>query len=387
MNTLAVSPDPKRLAEIQSAVANIELLGTLQTHHGSLESEQTLPGKGTPDVLLLDCTTHAIAELSALERIAPQFPQLNTILIVAEDSAEILLRALRIGVREVVKVPLAAEDFSSAARRIVQMRQGPERQRARVIAFISCKGGSGATFIATNVGFALAATHAKSVALIDLNLQFGDAALFVSDRKPPATVVDVARDIHRVDAAFLRSSMIEVLPNYGILAAPEDPTEASTVRASSIESLVRHVQSMCDVVILDVGRALDSVTIQALDLADDIFPVFQLTMPFIRDGRRLVSLFHSLGYPKDKIRPLVNRYDRNDELRIEDLEAAIGSKVYATIPNHYRSVAASVNQGVPILKLSRGSPVTRSLNEFGEMLIRPPGAATGGWLSRMLGRN
>ncbi len=112
-------------------------------------------------------------------------------------------------------------------------------RRGEVMAFLSCKGGSGATFLATNLGYAIAAIQKKRVLLIDLNLQFGDAALFVSDRRPAATLSDVVRDIDQIDAALVQSSVVEVLPNFGVLASPEDPTHAAEIRPEHVERLVR----------------------------------------------------------------------------------------------------------------------------------------------------
>src|SRR5690606_34396146 len=100
-------------------------------------------------------------------------------------------------------------------RRIEQARHGTPTTHARILAFVSCKGGSGSTFLATNLAYALAALENKRVLLIDLNLQFGDASLFVSDRRPTVTIGDLAREINRVDQGFLQGSLIDVLPNFG----------------------------------------------------------------------------------------------------------------------------------------------------------------------------
>lgn len=386
MNALIVSEDSKLLGDIQRECSGIDALTSADTLLGSLVGVQALPSKAVLDVLILDCSHDAHRELAELERLAPLHPGLNTILVVSQESSDVLLRALRMGVREVVKVPFSRDDFQSALRRIEGLKLNSDRAQGRVVGLISCKGGSGATFLATNLGYALAAERDKRVLLIDLNLQFGDAALFVSDRKPPATVLDVARSIRTIDAALIRSSMVEVLPNFGVLAAPEDPTQTAEIRPAQIDTLIRFARSQFDFVLLDIGRSLDGVSVQALDAADQIYPVSQLMMPYIRDGRRLLALFRSLGYPREKIRPIVNRYEKSSELTIADLESAIAAKVFATIPNHYHSVAASVNQGIPIQKLARRSPVSASLTRLAELVDAPGTQAGQGWLSRLIGR-
>jgi pilus assembly protein CpaE len=127
--------------------------------------------------------------------------------------------------------------------------------------------------------------------------------------------------------------------------------------------------------------------VKAMDLSDQIYPVVQLTLPFVRDAKRLLDLFRSLEYSKDKIRFLINRLEMITSLTPSDLEQALSSKIYRSIPNHYRSVSESVNQGVPILELHRSSPVSKALIDFAKQ-IRGEGSTVmeSSWIDRLLKR-
>jgi pilus assembly protein CpaE len=172
-----------------------------------------------------------------------------------------------------------------------------------------------------------------------------------------------------------------------VLAAPEDPAHASDVKREHIESIVRLARSHYDFVILDVSRSLDGVSLQALDMADTIFPVLQLTLPYVRDGKRLLSIFRSLEYPRSKIQLVVNRYEKGSELSLQDLEKAVDAKVSHVVPNSYAAAAASVNLGIPIIKANRGNPISKFLIEMGREFVPAEIALeSGGWLSRMLSR-
>ena len=201
----------------------------------------------------------------------------------------------------------------------------------------------------------------------------GRRRLFVSDKKPAITLADLAMQIHRVDPAFLSASLVHAHPNLGVLAAPEDPVHALDVKPEHIDVLIRIARSHFDFVILDVGRALDAVTVRALDYADAIFPVLQLTLPFIRDGKRLLAAFRTLDYPEQKVRLLVNRYEKGGDISLQGHGGGAGRRRPFT-PSRTTTTGSPnpINQGIPVLKLAHGSAIAKSLREFAHELVAVP---------------
>ena len=121
---------------------------------------------------------------------------------------------------------------------------------------------------------------------------------------------------------------------------------------------------------------------EALDLADRLYPVLQLTLPFIRDGKRLRDVFRSLDYPEDKVQWIVNRHQKDSEFSTEDLKKALGIREVITLPNHYEAVASSVNQGVPVATVAPGSSITRALRDLARRILPPAEAKVSGrWLA------
>jgi pilus assembly protein CpaE len=107
-------------------------------------------------------------------------------------------------------------------------------------------------------------------------------------------------------------------------------------------------------------------------MADRIYPVLQLTLPFIRDSQRLRDVFRSLDYPEDKIKWIVNRHRKDGEFSTDDLKKALDVRDLITLSSHYEAVASSVNQGVPVDQVAPGSPVTRALRDLARGLLPPP---------------
>jgi pilus assembly protein CpaE len=207
--------------------------------------------------------------------------------------------------------------------------------------------------------------------------------MYISNDKPASNLALVCQQIHRLDAAFLSAAMLEVAPGFGLLAAPDDPSHATDVKAEHVEAILKVARASHDFVIVDVGRSLDAVSLQLFDMADTIFPVVQLTLPFIREAKRLVDVFASLGYPSSKIGLIANRHEKNGEIGLPDLERAVNAKLFKAVPNCYKAVAASVNQGEPVARLEKGSPVTKALREIAAALDTAPERAGRGWFTRL----
>ena len=93
--------------------------------------------------------------------------------------------------------------------------------------------------------------------------------------------------------------------------------------------------------------------------------MYQITLPFIRDGRRLLDVFRGLDYPAEKVRLIVNRHEKRGDIGIDQVERTLCTPVTRAIPNHYAAAAASVNQGIPMVVLVRGNPISRALLQWG----------------------
>jgi pilus assembly protein CpaE len=334
-----------------------------------------------PALLVLDGVDDAA--LDAVGRYTQAHPEVETLVISGEQSPAFLLQAMRAGVREVLPAQLNARAMEAAVRRVMRKHQPAAAPAAQgqVLAFLACKGGSGASFLAANVAHALSLRDGRRVALIDLDLQFGDALLMLSDQAPASDVAEVARNISRLDADLLRSAMVPVSSTLSVLAAPDDLTRALEVQAEHVEAILQQARQMFDFVVVDAGRSINALSLSALDRAGTVFPVLQLNVPGVRDARRLRQLFGSLEYPAEKLHWLVNRYQKGGDITLESLQQVLGSKSITTIPNHFSAVSASVNQGVPIGEMARSNAVARALLDLCQAVAPAARVRKDSWLN------
>jgi pilus assembly protein CpaE len=360
-------------ADAWSALLRQERTLEVTTVVRALHDVNVLVNGSHPEVVLVEALSPQ--DFQALEALAINHPEIDYVLVGGDLSPDFLLRAMRAGVREVLPSPASTDAVLAAIRRQQRKRTPPApavERHGEVLAFISCKGGSGATFVGANLAHVLAAGGQRRVALIDMNLQFGDAALFVSSDEPVSNVAEVARNIQRLDREMLQSAMTQVAPGLWVLPAPEDPAHAGDVTPQHVQEIVHLARGLFDFVVIDAGRSLSAVTLQTLDLADRIYAVMQLTLPFIRDGKRLRDVFRSLDYPARKIHWIVNRHQKDRQLTLDDVKRTLGIDELIALPNQYDVAASSVNQGVPVDSIAPGSALARSLHELADGIAPPP---------------
>lgn len=364
---LLVSPQPHTL-RVWSQALDLDSELEVEAVAGTADAAAPLLDVEPPDLAVVELSTGT--PLERVEAWATAHPRTDFLAVSAETGPETLLRAMRSGVREVLPAPAAPEAVLAALRRQLRKRHPataePKGAAGEVIGVVSCKGGAGTTLVAANLAHLLARQGRRRVLLVDLNLQFGDAALFLTTRPAPRHVADLARDIGRLDAELLRSSLVEAGPGLWVLAAPEDPTLAAEVTPAHVRRIVQVARGLHDHVVLDVGRLLSPVTLQALDLADRVHPVLQLTLPFLRDAQRLKRVFDGLEYPAEKIRWVVNRHQPGTTLTLRDLQRALGTARITVLPNQYEVATAAVNQGLPVAEVAPRSALRRALQALAE---------------------
>lgn len=380
MRIVAISPDRGHLKEIEQVLGPWHKLTVLE---GTVAMLPPVVAHEVPDLILLETEPLHAHALAQVEQVTTLHQDMALALMCAAPSFDFLVEAMRAGARELLPSPIEPPALEAAVQRIdAKLRAARGRTTGQLLAFMSSKGGSGATFVATNLGYQLAQN--KRVLLIDLNLQFGDALACVYEPRPATTLANVAREIDRLDASFLAASAVQVAPGFSVLAAPDDPSQAVEITPAHIEAVMRVALHQYDFVLVDAARPIDPITVKVLDPANKIFLVMQADLSSIRNSKKLLGVFRSLGYGQDKVELVVNRFERDGDISLADIEQALGKFVMRPLPNSYGAVHACVTRGAPLATTSRRNPVVRSLAEFARALNPQLASAAGFW--RMFSR-
>lgn len=360
ISVIVIEQDADTRGLIRRALGDTQIVEVI-AETDSLIYGYELVRQNHPDVVFIDMRADTGKTLELVDRISTHFK--DVLIVISGDQIDLqtIMACMQAGAREFIRRPIQREEIIS----LVQKHQphiGSELlgdDSGRIITIFSNKGGLGKTTLAVNLAQALSETTQQPVALVDLNLQLGDIITFL-DVTPKQTIVDIARNIGRVDAAYLETSLAKF--EYGpssmyILADPLHVEEAEEVTADQINTVLTVLKATFPYVIIDTTTSFDSKTLTALDLADNILLVSMVNLPCIRSSQRVLSLFERLGYDRQKVKLVMNRYVPDDEITIEDVEETLDHGVYWKIPNNYFAVMTAINRGIPISSLENGQAI------------------------------
>ena len=306
-------------------------------------------------------------EFALIKKVLAAHPEIAVITASADPSAALILRSMRSGAHEFLPLPIVAEEFRTVLDRVREISlhdESTSKKHGRVIAVFSGKGGSGVSFVATN----LAASMSVSTLLADLNLQAGDAASFLGI-DPKYSVVDFVHNRARLDASLINSFLSVHSSRLSLLAAPPEAHEAEDVKPQDVTEILHLLRQRFECIVLDLPHTFDSSTIAALDLADDILIVLTLDIPGIRGANRAIKVFNRLNYPKTKVHVVVNRWGKNIDVQLQKVEAHLDEKILGLIPNDYRKVMDSINLGQPLVESEPSSKITIELKRIASLVF------------------
>lgn len=309
-----------------------------------------------PQVVLVFLNDEVQRSFQLVERIRQELPDTAVICTSENASAEVILKTLRAGAMEFLSQPLMLEELKAVFAKLEQRFAQPvEKTPGKVIAVYASKGGCGTTFVAANLAASLARVTQAQTCLVDLNLQAGDQPLYLG-LDPKATLSDVVHNFDKLDEQLLASYLTPRTDRFSLLAAPIESGRDEEVKVAHVMRVLGLLRARMDYVVLDLPRGLDETTIGALDSADERVLLLTFDIPTIRSAKRALDLFKRLGYDRERIKLVVNRYEKTPEFDLKQVEKVLETKIYATLANDYPAAIASINMGEPLV-LNKTQPL------------------------------
>ena len=348
---------------------------SLETEVGSLKSvgSDFAERLNRANMLLVDLDIEDPSELIPLRQIISERRGRLSVIATSEAiTAQGVRELVRQGIDDFIPQPLDQQSLLDAidvAKRKVRQNRGGGPSGGQVITVGRAKGGMGATTLAVNLALSLiepiGKEERKRVCLLDLDLQFGDVALYL-DLDPRSDLVDIVQKPTRLDTSLLLSAMTEHKSGLEVLQAPIEPMPLDALRTETVGRIIDLAQQEFDYVVIDLPLALATWHEMVLDMTDKLFLVTQLNVPAIRQTRRLIDILKDEGLYSLPVSIVLNRYVRrfNEHARIRQCSKALDNTIDHYLAEDENTVLEAINRGVALADVRRRSKICRTIRNM-----------------------
>jgi pilus assembly protein CpaE len=358
------------LAELREALgrhSEVEMVGWSE---GVTESAATLTG-GHLQVVLHGTRNSGLPEdeLAAIR----EHTQSPVILLASGEASALLEQALEADVSDVLLLPQMTENVvfsirkaSHSGRRTVGGGGGHAPRRGRIVTVFSPKGGTGKTVTATNLACTFAKYEGKNTLLLDLDLQFGDAAIMLG-LEPEKTIYDLVVAPGELDSEKLAGYTTRHPSGLDILPAPLRPEDAELVTEAKLARLLEVARESYDVIVVDTSPFFHGPMLATLDRTDELLLVCGLDVPTLKNVRLSLQTLELLAFPQNRIRVVLNRANSKVGMKPGEVEGALEVKVRFELPSDGK-VPLAVNRGTPIVLADDKADFSRAMREMAKGL-------------------
>ena len=273
-----------------------------------------------------------------------------------------LVRALvRAGAHDVIPLPIDAEELETALDPIRRMvtEQGPQQRAGhhKIVAVIKSEGGVGATALLSQLATRFAADEAavgRQACLIDLDVQFGDAAVQLG-LHPKLTFSDLIDAGKRLDGGLMRSIAVQDQSGLYVIAAPHDIMPLESLNSDQLLSIVDLATAEFGTVFVDLPANWTNWSLSLLARADVVLMVTQLRVSSLHRARRQLDLLASQDMDRLDVRIVLNRTEKGlfRTLGPADAERVLRKPIAFTIANDHQTMSQAIDRGVPIAEVKR----------------------------------
>jgi pilus assembly protein CpaE len=320
-------------------------------------------------LLVLEIKPNLPRSLERFEAVRHLHPDLPVIAAIRDADLPLVRTLLKKGVRDVVGLPLSHAELAAIVNEICEqldVRAAKDVQQGQLVSVLKSIGGVGATTVATHLASELAARNTgRGVCLIDLDLQFGNAAAYLG-LSGQLSIADLIAAGSRIDGELLKSVASKSDNGLNVIAAPLDIVPIESVNADQIMRIIEVARTEYDHVILDLPTNWTNWTLSLVAASEAIFLVAELSVASLRQTKRQLQLLDSQNISGAHINVVANRVEKR-LFRTIDLESAaqaLGHPVELSIHNDYPLVRAAHDQGVLIRAIRAKSKIAGDIENL-----------------------
>jgi pilus assembly protein CpaE len=296
------------------------------------------------------------------------------ILLASGTPSTLLEEALEGDVSDVLLLPQMTENVVFAIRKAAHVGRrlqagGAHGRHGRIVTVFSPKGGTGKTVMATNLAASLAKHQGKRTLLLDLDLQFGDAAIMLG-LEPEKTIYDLVVAPGELDSEKLAGYTTRHVCGLDILPAPLRPEDAELVTEAKLARLLEVARESYDFIVVDTSPFFHGPMLATLDRTDEVLMLCGLDVPTLKNVRLSLQTLELLSFPTSRIRFVLNRSNSKVGMSKREVEGALDMTVSFEVPSD-RAVPLAVNRGNPAVLADGGADFSSAIKKMAKAIVTP----------------
>lgn len=337
-----------------------------------------------PDVLLLRFDPEQLAELATL---ADMDSSARPPLVVVGPPAnpEAMRLAIRSGAKDFLVEPLRPEDLVAALNRIQrEPRRDAQRASGPVDVVVGAAGGVGTSFIACNLAHLTVAAAERSCLLLDLDVNYAPLVHFL-DLKPERGLIEALAALESLDEHALQGYVSKHRSGLHVMSTvPKAVVLSWDLQAERLATLLHMLTTQYQHVIVDSPHQIDTVNATVFGMARSVLVVLEQSVLHVKNAARLLNILtRELALPRERIKIVVNRYNKRSAVQLQDVQKTLDVPKVLAVPNHYHISLDSIDTAVPLFDRDKDSAVVRSLRDLLSELGSVPRAARTGLFARL----
>ncbi len=361
--TIALDRESQRLLKLWLSTASLREVPSYPEANAFLESMET----SAPDVCLIDFDKDSRKAFLIAEHVRQESPDTAIFAVSSDAQPDVIIQAMRSGCREYLFKPLVRDQLLQAITRAGGRRERKERSNSHIMTFIGAKGGCGVTTIATQLAAMLASSGSKKTLLLDLHPSLGDAALYLGFTNSKYHAYELMENTDRLDAELLQSIALHHSSGLDILPAPNDFETTRHAGSGVISQMFNFLRLWYEFILIDIPAGLNEYTEKLISHSDQLYIVTVAEVSALRNASRIVDYFDQEDVPDDKVRVILNRYEKRSPIPESQIEKLIQRKIFWTVPNQYHQAVKTISSGDSKGDISR-SELIRNLKGWADSI-------------------
>jgi pilus assembly protein CpaE len=372
LSVLGICLDDETSMVLQSFAESAPLIRLLtqESEYRVRETDSTAEwlGNPRPEICIVDFDRDRRKAALAAENIHSTAPETAIFAVSADAQPDLIIQAMRSGCSEYLLKPIGREQLLNAVARVGGRRKERTQPfRAQVLAFMGAKGGCGVTSVVTQLGAVLASSFGKRTLIVDLHPDFGDAALYLGVTRHKYHFFELVENTDRLDAELLQSFLAKHSSGVELIPAPEGNDTPRRILPGAVAQTFDFLRTRYDYILIDLPLGLSDENMEMIRHCDQLHMVTIAEVSALRNVARQFNYLTRKEIPADRLRVVLNRHQKRSLISDNEIEKALGQKIFWKIPNQYAHIVKAINGGDPIAQLTN-SDVARSFSDLAVQL-------------------